>query len=153
MRRRRPSPATALAALATAIALASACHSGGHMWRSLDGSHSLCAAYTDAQPRHAALDAVGLPGDVFDYYADRVGRGDRIYFQSREGGLGAFVDLPTAVRYAGRFYLLPAVQAHDLADANVVVSFFDDPNLLPARYVTQQQAGLQPIFVSRISAP
>ncbi len=34
------------------------------MWRSLDGSHSLCAAYTDAQRRHAALDAVGLPGDA-----------------------------------------------------------------------------------------
>ena len=153
MLRLRPSPATALATLATAIALASAWHSGGYMWRSLDQSHRTYRTYTDVQRRHAAIDAFDLPGDVFDFYADYVGRGDRVYLQTRESGLSSFIDLPTAVRYAARFYLLPAVQTNDLADATVVVTFFDDPSLLHVRYVTQRQAGLQPIFVSRIKAP
>jgi hypothetical protein len=149
----RPSAATALAALATAIALASAWHSGGHMWRSLENSYGQYAPYTEKQREHAAIEAMGLPGDIFDYYAQYLLRGDRVYFQSRTGGLGAFIDLPTAVTYAGRFYLLPARQATSLDDATVVVSFFADPALLHVRFLTQQRAGLQPIFVSRISLP
>ena len=153
MLRLRPSPATALATLATAIALASAWHSGGHMWRSLDTGHRLYGAYTDAQRRHAPIDGLGLPSDVFDFYAQYVGPGDRVYFQTRASGYSSFVDLPTAVRYAGRFYLLPALEARDVADATVVVTFFDDPSSLHVRYATQRQAGLQPIFVSRIRGP
>jgi hypothetical protein len=49
--------------------------------------------------------------------------------------------------------LLPALQAVKLEDATVVVTFFEDPKLLRVRFLTQQQAGLQPIFVSRIKAP
>jgi len=68
-------------------------------------------------------------------------------------GLGPDLDLPSAVAAAGRFYLLPAVQATSLADATVVVSYFEDPSLLHLRFVTQVQAGEQPLYVSRIRAP
>jgi hypothetical protein len=149
----RPSLATAVAAVAVAVALASAWHSGGHMRRSLDSAHHLYAGYSDEQRRHAAIDQMSLPGEVFDFYKDRLIRGDRIYFQVKQSGLGQFLDLPTAVRYAGRFYLLPAVEARDLAHATVVVTFYDDPSLLHVRYLTQVQAGQQPIYVSRISLP
>ena len=53
----------------------------------------------------------------------------------------------------GRFYLLPAVQTTDLTDATVVVSYFEDPALLHMKFITQVQAGLQPLWVSRIRAP
>ena len=48
--------------------------------------------------------------------------------------------------------MLPAIEATRLDGATVVVTFFDDPKQLHVRYITQQQAGLQPIFVSRIRA-
>lgn len=153
MLRLRPSLATALVALATAIALASAWHSGGERWRKLREGHRAYSSYTEIDRRHAPIDAMGLPSDIFDFYAEHVERGDRVYVQVREGGFSAFMDLPTAVRYAARFYLLPALQTNDLEDATVVVTFFDDPSRLNIRYVTQAQAGAQPIFVSRIRAP
>jgi hypothetical protein len=139
--------------VATVIALASAWHTAERMWRHLDEQRRVYANYTDTQRRHAPLDAMGVPSDIFDFYRQYLVRGDRVYFQVRESGYSAFYDLPTAIRFAGHYYLLPAIQAKDLADATVVVTFFDDPGRLPVRYVTQQQAGIQPIFVSRIRAP
>jgi hypothetical protein len=149
----RLSPATVLAALATVVALASALHSGPHMWRALEREGKIYGRYTDTERRHAPVEALDLPPDFFDFYRDYVGKGDRIYFQVRESGFSQFYDLPEAVRLVGHYYLLPAVDAVELDDATVVVTFFDDPKLLRVRYVTQQQAGLQPIYVSRIRAP
>ena len=139
--------------MVTAIALASAWHSGERVWRHLEDQRRVYGSYNEVQRRHALITAMSLPGDVFDFYRQFVGRGDRVYYQVRESGLGRFLDLPTAVRYAGRYYLLPALEATTLDDATVVVTFFEDPKLLRVPYVTQQQAGLQPIFVSRIRAP
>jgi hypothetical protein len=137
----------------TAIALASAWHSGERMWRHLQEQRRVYGAYTDVERRHALITSMGLPADIFDFYRQYVGRGDRIYYQVQESGLGRFIDQPTAVRYAGRYYLLPALEATKLEDATVVVTFFEDPKLLRVPFVTQQQAGLQPIFVSRIRPP
>jgi hypothetical protein len=152
-RLRRPSNATALAAVATAIALASAWHTGDRMWRHLGEQGRVYGNYTDEQRRHAAIDSMGMPSDIFDWYRQFVVRGDRIYYQVRASGYSSFFDLPTAIRYVGAYYLLPALPAKDLADATVVITFFDDPKALGVSYVTQQQAGIQPIFVSRIKAP
>jgi hypothetical protein len=153
MPRLRLSLPAALVLAATAVALASVLHSGPHMWRTLDREHERYAAYSETERRHAALRQLGLPGEVFDYYARYVGRGDRVYYQVQVSGLGPFLDLPKAVAYAGRFYLLPAVQARNLDDASVVVTFHEDPSRLGVPFITQQQAGLQPLYVSRISAP
>jgi len=151
--RARPSLAALLAAVATVVALASAWHSGARIWRSLGSSHRIYAGYSDEERRRAPLQAMGLPGDVFDFYASFLVHGDRVYYQVKESGLGQFLDLPTAVRYAGNFYFLPAVHAHDLDDATVVVTHYGDPKLLHRRFVPQKEAGLQPFYVSRISAP
>ena len=150
---RRPTRAAVLAAVATVLALASAVHTGPNVWRHLAREQRQYSAYTDTQRRRAPIDALGLPSDVFDFYRQYVGRGDRVYYQVRESGFSSFYDLPTAVKFAGRYYLLPALEAKSLDDATVVVTFFDDPNKLGVRYITQQQAGLQPIFVSRIRSP
>jgi hypothetical protein len=150
-RLRRPS--TALAALATVVALASALHSGGHVWRHLVDQHRVYAAYDDTQRRRAPIEGLGLPADIFDFYRQYVVPGDRVYFQVRESGFSRFLDYRTAFRYAGRYAFLPALEATELEDATVVVTFFEDPKRLHVRYITQQQAGLQPVFVSRIRAP
>jgi len=152
-RLRRPAPATALAVLATVVALGSALHSGRHVWHHLVVQHRVYAAYTDTQREHAPIDGLGLPSDIFDFYRQYVVPGDRVYFQVRESGFSRFLDYQTAFRYVGRYYLAPALEATDLKDATVVVTYFEDPNELHVRYLTQQRAGLQPIYVSRIEAP
>ena len=153
MQPRKPRVPAVLVATATALALVSAWHSGRHVWRQLDSQRATYARLTDTERRRAALDLIEVPGAIFDFYASYIVRGDRVYFQVLPSGLSPGLDLPSAVAAAGRFYLLPAVQTQNLADATVVVSYFADPNLLPVRYITQQRAGEQPLYVSRIRAP
>jgi hypothetical protein len=151
-RRLRVAPGTVAATAATVVALYSAWHSGGQVWRGLSSEQRTYAAYSDAQRVRAPLDKIPLPSDIFDFYRAYVGRGDRIYYQVLPSGFGQFFDLPSIVAASGRFYLLPAVQEEDLRHANVVVSYFQDPGLLHVHFVTQERAGLQPIFVTRIGS-
>jgi hypothetical protein len=143
---------TAILAAVTVLALVSAWHSGRHMWHRLDHDYRTYSGYTDLQRRHAPLAVLELDGAVFDWYAKYLDRGDRVYYQVLPSGLGT-MDLPTAVRFAGSFYLLPAVQVTDPKKATVVVSFMADPTFLHLHFITQQRSGLQPIFVSRVRAP
>ena len=143
----------AAAAAATAVALLSAWHSGRHVWRVLARERAQYAAYSANDRRHAAVSLAGLPPEVFDFYASYLSKGDRVYFQVSPSGFSHVEDLPSLVAAVGRYYLLPAVQVTDPARATVVVSYMADPGLLPLHYVTQQRAGLQPIFVSRTRAP
>jgi hypothetical protein len=137
----------------TALALASAWHSGGHVWKRLGDERRQYAAYSEAQRAHAVIDNVGLHSDVFDFYRDRVGRGDRMYFDVAPGGYGEFFDLPGIIAAIGEYYLLPAVRVPDLRNATVVLSYNADPSKLGVRFLTQDRAGQQLIFVSRISLP
>jgi hypothetical protein len=140
-------------AAVTALALYSAWHSGGHVWRRLAADHRTYAAYSDLQRRREPLDRLPLPGDVFDFYRSHLRRGDRVYFNVMPSGFGPYFDLPGIVAAAGRFYFLPAVQAPDLRRATVVVSYFADPASLKIHFPTQVQAGQQPFYVSRIRTP
>lgn len=142
----------AVTAAGIVLALASAWHSGRHMWHRLSGDYRVFAGWSDAQRRHAPLTELDLDGNVFDWYRQYVGRGDRVYYQVLPSGLGT-MDLPTAVRYGGSFYLLPAVEVTDPRRATVVVSFMADPSFLHLHFITQQRSGLQPIFVSRVRGP
>jgi hypothetical protein len=142
----------AIAGAATVLALVSAWHSGRHMWHRLDQDYRTYSGYTDLQRRHAPLSVLELDGAVFDWYAKYVGPGDRVYYQVLPSGLGT-MDLPTAVKFAGSFYLLPAVQVTDPKQATVVVSFMADPKFLGLHFITQRRSGLQPIFVSRVRGP
>jgi hypothetical protein len=148
-----PRAAASLAAAATVLALASAFHSGAGVWRELARQYRAYAPLGAGARRQAALAQIGVPGAVFDFYAAYIVPGDRVYFQVRPGSLGRVPDLPAAFEAAGRFYLLPAVQADTLADATVVVSYLEDPSQLHMSFVTQKQDGRRPIYVSRISAP
>ena len=115
------------------------------MWRTMADDYRMYSSLSALERRHAPSDQVRVPGEVFDYYADRVHKGDRIYLQINPGRAR-----PDAIEAVARFYLLPAVVVGDLADANVIVSFYEDPAQLGVPLQSQERAGLQPIFVSRI---
>jgi len=139
--------------VATAVALASAWHSGGHVWRRLDSAYRTYAAYTPAERRQAPIAAIPLDPAVFDFYADRLLPHDRVYFLTMPSGFGQFFTLPQIIAATGRFYLLPAVQVARLRDATVVVTYDRDPNTLPVHFITEAQAGQQAIYVARIRLP
>lgn len=146
-------PSAAVVAVATVVALASSWHSGRHMWRLLGAEGRAYGSYSATDSRRAALTQIEMPGDIFDWYAQYVVHGDRAYYQVLPGGFSHDFDLPAIFGYAARYYLLPAVETTDLAHATIVISYHEDPGLLHVRFITQQRAGLQPIFVSRIRSP
>jgi hypothetical protein len=144
-------PSTWIAAVAAAVALYSAWHSGGHVWRRLSADYRTYAAYSDLQRQHAPLDKIPLPSNIFDFYAEHLQRGDRIYFQVQPGPFGNYLDLPGIIAAAGNFYLLPAVQVTDLRRATVVVSFNESPGRLHLHFAQQAQYGPRLIYVSRLA--
>jgi hypothetical protein len=123
------------------------------MRRLLEREHASYAALTPDERRRAPVAAAGLDGGIFDFFAQYLSKGDRVYFQVMPSGYSSDYDLPTIVQALGRFYFLPAVQTTDLNDATVVVSYFEDPALLHRKFITQVRAGLQPLWVSRIRPP
>jgi hypothetical protein len=141
------SAAAIVAAAATVVALVSSWHSGRHMWHRLDSDYRIYSAYTPTERRHAPLAWVQLDGNIFDWYARYLDRGDRVYYQVSP------VDEPRVVKMAASYYLLPSMEVTDVTKATAVVSYMADPGFLQIRFLTQQRAGLQPIFVSRIRAP
>jgi hypothetical protein len=142
----------AFAVAASVLALASAWHSGRHMWHRLSSDYAAYSRYDAAARKHAPLAELELDDGIFDWYAQHVFRGDRVYYQVLPSGLGT-MDLPTAVKFGGSFYLLPAVEVSDPRKATVVVSYFADPSFLHLHFITQLRAGEQPIYVSRLRGP
>ena len=143
----------ALAGVATAIALVSAWHSVGHIRRLLQAERPAYAALDSTASRREPVTHAGLDGQIFDFFAAYLAKGDRVYFQVMPSGYSPAFDLPSIVAALGRWYLLPAMQTTDLKKATVVVSYFEDPARLHVRFITQVRAGLQPLWVSRIRAP
>jgi len=148
-----PTAAASLAAAATVLALASALHSGDRVWRQVEHEQRSFARLTDSARRRTPIEQIGAPGAVFDFYAAYIAPGDRVFFQLPAVRQGSRPDLRAAFEAAGRFYLLPAVQTETLADATVVVSYREDPRRLHVAFITQEQDGRQPVYVSRISSP
>jgi len=150
---RTPTAAATIAAVATVLALGSAWHSGGRLWRQLDAQQGRDASLSDSERQALPFDRIGLPGAAFAFYASLLGPGDRVYFQVGPREHAAKLDLSAAFAAAGRFALLPAVQTTSLAEATVVVSYRADPSRLHLSFVTQKEDGSLPVYVSRISSP
>jgi hypothetical protein len=131
-----------VAASAVALALASAWHSGRSVWHRLEHERTSFARLSDAQRRSFPIH----PSDAFDFFAQYTVPGDRVYFQAPPGRRAAFAA-------AGRYYLLPALVAAQLADATVVLSYDADPTRLHLHFVTQRRDGRRQIYVSRIGVP
>ena len=123
------------------------------MHRVLGAERKADAALTPTERRQAPVSQLQMNGGIFDFFAAYLAPGDRVYFQVEPSGFSSNLDLPTAISDLGNFYFLPAMQTTSLADATVVVSYFEDPSLLHMKFITQVRAGLQPIWVSRIRSP
>ncbi len=132
---------------ATILALGSAWHSAGHVWRRIGSDYRTYAPETAVTREHAAATAFGLDGYIFDWYRNFLVKGDRFYVQVDQG------HNPDVVRMFAGYYLLPAVEVADPSEATTIVSYFTDPSTLGLHYLTQQRNGLQPIFVSRLKPP
>jgi hypothetical protein len=143
---RRPAAATLIAAVAVLVALASVAHSGPRIRRRLGTERTAYSHLTAAARRRAPLEAIGVPGAVFDFYSAYTVPGDRIYFQVPPGRRGGFAA-------AGRFYLFPAIETSDPADATVVLSYGERPGALRLPFLTQRRFGRQQVYVSRVGVP
>jgi hypothetical protein len=139
------------AVVVLAVGIASAAKTFGGSWEILGGMHASGAAMSAEAQSHAPGDALPLPMDRFDHYRAWLRSGDRYWLDVNQTGFGRFLDLPHAVAAVARFYLLPAVQVADVADANVVLSWDTDPGRLGLRFSESRREGLQLVFVSRIA--
>ena len=136
-------------ALFLAVALFSVTHAYPTDWNGLHEDRVHYEGLTPKEQAHAPGDHIPLSVDVFDFYRDRLRRGDRYFLQVQPGAFGN-IDKPTAVATFGRFYLLPAVLVDDLLRATVVLSWDADPRALGLPYSRIDEAGKQMIFVARI---
>jgi hypothetical protein len=139
------------AAVTCVLAAGSAALRYDSIWDHLGEHRARDEALTEVEREKAQVTAIPLNPDVFEFWRAFLRPGDRVYFHVLESGFSTFVDLPTVVAAAGRFWLLPAIQVEDVADANVVVSWERDPAELGVRFAEQHRAGQQLFFVSRIA--
>ncbi len=108
------------------------------------------ASMSAAERDQAFGSLVPLRMDVFDFYRRNVRPGDRYWVQVAPGAFSAFATKDTLVRAVARLALLPAIEVERAEDADVILSWDQDPGLLPYTYSEQQRAGLQLLFVSRV---
>lgn len=122
-----------------------------HSWSLIRTQRHAYVGYSATEREQAYGTALPLPMNLFDFYRAYLRPGDRYFIQIEPNAFSTFIDKETAVRSVARLYLLPAVEAPDLAHANVVLSWDTDPGLLHLKYSQQERLGLQLMFVSRIA--
>jgi hypothetical protein len=142
-----------IAASAVAVVLLgwSACRDVPHTWRLMRIEHAAYASYTPMQREQAFGDALPLPMDVFAWYRQWLRPGDRYWIQIEPSAFSTYLTKQDAVRDVARLYLLPAIQVSKLSQANVVISWDDDPSKLHVPFAAQERSGQQNIFVSWIA--
>jgi hypothetical protein len=145
-----PSHTRVAGVVAFGVAIASVVHTGPTVDRRLRDARATYAAMSKHDRETLYVTSLGLPPDQFAWYAQYVGRGDRLFYQVQPSGLGEFVDQPHAVEDVGRYALLPAKSVESLDKANVVVTWNEDPDALHIPFEAQERLGLQLFFVSRI---
>jgi hypothetical protein len=136
----------------TTVALLSAVSSGGKLWRGLNHADRVYGALSPAERQRLPIDNTTVQSRVMDWFARYVLPGDRIYFQTPDFVIN-YLTLEQAVRYVGRFYLLPAVVVTDPTQATVVFSYAADPSALGLSFIAQRQLGGSGNWVSRVAPP
>jgi hypothetical protein len=131
------------------LAVASAVHSGPHVWRGLTSDYRTYRSYDRSRDAHAFLAPLALDARAYDFFAAHLERGDCYFFQVPLAFTQADADRLGAAVAASTFYLLPAVRTTDPARATVVLSYNANPNTLGLVYRTQIRDGALPYVVSR----
>jgi hypothetical protein len=141
-----------IAALAVVVALAySAWHDVPDSWQILRSEHAAYAKFTRDQRDREFGARIPMPMEIFDYWRSGLRPHDRYWIQMPPEPFSSNGDKRYVARSIAHIYLLPAIEAQKLSDANVVLSWDADPGLLHLHFVEQQRQGLQLIFVSRIA--
>jgi hypothetical protein len=122
-----------------------------HSWRLMRSQYRLYSPLTRTQRDEAFGAQIPLRMDIIDFWRAWLRPGDRYWIQIPNEAFSVNADKRLIVRSVSHLYLLPAVEATSLADANVVLSWDADPGTLHLRYSERQRAGLQLVFVSRIA--
>ena len=119
--------AAALAVAALLVALGSGINDFPVTWDWLSGQHAQFAPLSARDRAQEPGTAQLLPVDAFDFFRSKLRDGDRYYIAAKPGGFEAGVDRATASRVFARYYLLPAIQVDDPAQADIVFTVGIDP--------------------------
>jgi hypothetical protein len=144
----------ASAALATAVVVAlaySAWRDVPHSWRLLDSQHAAYAGYTRDQRDRAFGTAIPMPMEIIDFWRAGLRPWDRYWIQMPFEAFSSNGDKKYVAELISHVYLLPAIEATDLAHATVVLSWDADPATLHLKFWEQRRSGQQLIYVSRIN--
>jgi hypothetical protein len=120
-------------------------------WSAMRGEHARFVGLNRLQRDEEFGTLLPLLMSNFAWYRQYLKPGDRYYVQIEPAAFSSFVDKDTLVRRVAHLYLLPSLEASDLAHATVVLSWEDDPAKLHLHYSSQVRLGEQLFFVSRIA--
>jgi hypothetical protein len=147
----RARTAAAVAAVAALLlALASGINDLPVTWDWLSSQHAQFARLSPVERRQEPGTAQLLPVDAFDFFRSKLHDGDRYYIAAKPGGFQTGVDRATASRIFARYYLLPAVQVDDAADADIVFTVGVDPRSLGVRLAHTQKFSGGNYYASRV---
>ncbi len=120
----------AAACAALAIALVSGAKDFNGTWHWLSGQHAQFAGLSAQERAEEPGTAQLLPVDAFEYFRERVHRGDRYFLAVEPGSFATGVSREQAGRIFARYFLLPAVQVDAPAKASIVLTVGIDPKSL-----------------------
>jgi hypothetical protein len=112
--------AAAAAVAALLVALGSGINDFPVTWEWLSSQHDQFAPLSQQERAQEPGTAQLLPVDAFDFFRSKLHDGDRYYIAAKRGGFETGVDRATASRIFARYYLLPAIQVVEPAEADVV---------------------------------
>ena len=138
------------AVAALLVALGSGINDLPVTWDWLSSQHAQFARLSPVERRQEPGTAQLLPVDAFDFFRSKLHDGDRYYIAAKPGGFQTGVDRATASRIFARYYLLPAVQVDDAADADIVFTVGVDPRSLGVRLAHPQKFSGGNYYASRV---
>jgi hypothetical protein len=122
--------AAAAAVAALVVALGSGINDFPVTWDWLSSQHDQFAPLSARERAQEPGTAQLLPVDAFDFFRSKLHDGDRYYIAAKRGGFETGVDRATASRIFARYYLLPAIQVVEPAEADIVFTVGVDPKSL-----------------------
>ena len=122
-----------------------------HSWRLMRSQHAAYVGYTRAQRDRAFGTAIPMPMEILDFWRSWLRPWDRYWIQMPHEAFSSSGDKKYVARLVAHVYLLPAIEATNLNQATVVLSWDADPNVLHLAYWEQWRSGQQLIYVSRIN--
>jgi hypothetical protein len=118
----------AAVAVAFAAGLVSGVKDYRATWNWLSGQRAQFVHFSAAERRQEPGVAQLLPVDAFEFFRSHLRKGDRYVVVAEPKNFQTGVDAAQATRVFSRYFLLPAIQVADPADADFVISVGLDPH-------------------------